>query len=74
MVYKAEHEININFTPRTRTGERLKMRISPEDKAKIVRGKWKATITDLNTGITYRVKGASCNLPRCMCDAVVTKP
>ena len=73
MVYKAEHEININFTPRTRTGERLKMRISPEDKAKIVRGKWKATITDLNTGVAYRARGASCGLPRCMCDAIVIK-
>ena len=74
MVYKAEHEININFTPRTRTGERLKMRISPEDKAKIVRRKWKATITDLNTGVVYLARSASCGLPRCMCDAVVTKP
>ena len=71
MVYKAEHEININFTPRTRTGERLRMRISPEDKAKIGRGRWQAVVTDLNTGITYRVKGASCNLPRCMCDTIV---
>lgn len=73
MVYKAEHEININFTPRTRTGERLKMRISPEDLAKIGRGKWKATVTDCNTGIAYRARGASCGLPHCMCDAIVTE-
>ena len=73
MVYKAEHEININFTPRTRTGDRLKMRISPEDKAKIVRGKWKAVVTDLNTGVAYHARGASCGLPRCMCDAVVAE-
>jgi hypothetical protein len=63
------------FTPRKsyETDDRHEMRLSDEDQAKIRRGRWKAEVTDLNTGIRYEVKGASCGLPRCFCDAVVTK-
>lgn len=61
------------FTPRLTSTDarRLEMAISSDDLAKTGRGNWRATITDQNTGIAYRVRGASCGLPRCMCDAVI---
>jgi hypothetical protein len=62
------------FTPRlsSEDDERLQMRLSDEDGAKIRRGeRWQATVTDLNTGIRYKVRGAACSLPHCFCDAVI---
>jgi len=60
------------FTPRDdRTGTRPQMQVSNEDRAKIVRGPWEDTFTDLNTGRRYRVKGAACSIPACYCDAVI---
>ncbi len=62
------------FTPRIsrQSDERMEMRLSAEDMAKIETGtKWKATVTDLNTGIRYVVEAAACNLPRYYCDAVI---
>jgi len=32
---------------------------------------WSATVTDLRSGVTYRVAGADCGLPNCYCDAIV---
>jgi hypothetical protein len=52
--------------------ERIKLLISNEDALKIKRGKpWKATVTDLITGIEYPLKGCACSMPHCYCDAVV---
>jgi hypothetical protein len=62
------------FTPRIsrNSDERLEMKLSPEYMAKIKTGtRWKATVTDVNTGIRYAVEAAACNLPRCYCDGVI---
>jgi len=65
------------FTPRHAvTGERLSLRLSDRDLAKILahgrRPGVVGTVTDLNTGTVYRVRTASCGLPHCHCDAVAT--
>lgn len=63
------------FTPRlsSNSEDRAKMQLSALDLAKIGRGRaWSATVTDQKTGSRYRVRGASCGLPRCFCDAVIT--
>lgn len=64
------------FTPRKahNSDERLKMHLSPEDAAKIGRGRpWSAEVTDLDTKRRYSVKGAACGADAtCFCDAVVT--
>ena len=62
------------FTPFHSPGsqERLHLRLSDADMRKIRRGRpWKATVTDLETGVVYRVRGATCGLPRCFCAAEV---
>ena len=65
------------FTPRlsSEDDERLPMRLCDEDHAKVRRGeRWQATVTDLNTGIRYKVQAAACSLPHCFCDAVIVGP
>jgi hypothetical protein len=60
------------FTPRLADGIRVKMRLNAKDMAKILRGiPWRAEVTDQSTGKSYRVRGAACPIPRCMCDAVI---
>jgi len=60
------------FTPRDDSAEtRPQMQISSEDRAKIYRGPWEETFTDLTTGRRYRVKGAPCTIAGCHCDAVI---
>ena len=63
------------FTPRNREGtERYTWHITADDMQKRRRGSsWSATITNQLNGKSYKVRGASCGLPRCMCDAVVVK-
>lgn len=53
-------------------GERVFMQISYEDSLKVTRGSTKVmgVFTDLKTGKQYKIKGASCGLPNCICDAV----
>jgi hypothetical protein len=66
---------DLTFTPRISAAseDRARMNLSAADMDKIGRGsKWSATVTDQNTGLRYRVRGASCGLPRCFCDAVIT--
>ena len=67
--------MNSIFTPRLSyaTENRAHMELNLADIAKIKRGvRWSATVTDQKTGERYRAKGASCGLPRCFCDAVIT--
>lgn len=63
------------FTPRQQgSTHRLTLRLSDEDYAKIGRGApWEAIVTDLDTGIQYRAKGAPCSMPRCFCDAIARR-
>ena len=64
------------FTPRIseQSQERKYMILSDVDYTKIRRGSWSATVTDVNTGISYKVRGAPCSLPNCYCDAVIGEP
>ena len=57
----------------TMSNERLTMNLSDTDMQKICRGNWRADVTDQNTNKRYRLRGASCGAPRCMCDAVIVK-
>lgn len=61
------------FTPRSSdTLQRFKWHISDADSAKIKRGhRWSATVTNLDDGKAYKVRGVPCSLHRCFCDAVV---
>ena len=61
------------LTPRSQdNSERYSWQVSGEDLAKIARGRpWTAIITNLTDRRRYKVRGASCGLPRCFCDAVV---
>lgn len=60
-------------TPRTEDG-RIAIRLSDADIQKIERGHpWQATVTDLETGRMYDLKGAACSLSTCFCDAVVVR-
>lgn len=59
------------ITPRLRNGKRLHFYVSPEDFAKVGRGgDWTATVTNLDTGQKYELRGASCGFPECKCDAI----
>jgi hypothetical protein len=52
---------------------RYKILVSDEDLLKIKRGKrWKATVTDLVTGVDYDLAGCACSIPGCYCDAYMT--
>ena len=64
------------FTPRLSlfTEDRARMQLNLADIAKIKRSaRWSAVVTDRETGKRYRVKGASCGLRYCFCDAVITR-
>ncbi len=62
------------FTPRTPENERLKLSLSEEDKARVLRrGRGPGRIgiiTDLTTNKRYDCYGASCGIPECYCDAI----
>ena len=62
------------FTPRmgVTSNERYKLQISDEDQVKIMRGRtWEAIVTDIETGVHYRARGAECSAsPECFCDAI----
>lgn len=59
----------ILFTPRTKEGTRLEMQVLKTD---IPRG-YKTTfeVVEASTGDIYKCQTASCDLPNCMCDAVI---
>ena len=68
-------DINNIVTPKKSLSSesRLKILVSDEDLLKIKRGKhWKATVTDLVTGIGYDLAGCACSIPNCYCDAYMT--
>lgn len=47
------------------------MLTNAEDRAKLMRGKWLAKITDQQTGRVYLAKGAACSISTCFCDAEI---
>lgn len=51
--------------------DRERFYISKEDAAVFRRGKWTATVTDLDTGTKYTLQAAPCTIPTCYCDAVI---
>jgi hypothetical protein len=61
------------LTPRLSeaSAERLQMMLSAGDRDKVSRGEWEEVLTDLQSGRRYKVRGAACSLPGCMCDAVI---
>ncbi len=64
----------IAFSPRLDTNSplRLAMALSPEQSTiAYQRGRWRAVLTNLHDGHSYKVRGASCGLPGCYCDAVI---
>lgn len=64
------------FTPKIsrRSEERLKLYINEKDARNTSgRGRWKATITDIDTNISYVVASCSCGIPYCMCDAYIVE-
>ena len=57
------------FTPRMKgTQIRVEMDIVKTD---IPRGRWSKIVTESKTGKRWLARGASCNQPRCMCDATI---
>lgn len=65
------------FTPRTPKGVRLALKLSNDDRSKMLLAgrnlSVKGEVTDLNTGKRYRITGASCGSPECNCDAVAVE-
>lgn len=64
------------FTPYIGPGStvRARMTLSDADYAKIKRGKpWRATVTDMESGEKFAVKGADCGSYGCFCAAVIVK-
>jgi hypothetical protein len=53
---------------------RVKLHISDEDRANIGRGHtWWATVTDLDSGRSYRVRDADCGSKGCHCAAQIVR-
>jgi hypothetical protein len=62
---------NASTEPGAPESERARFYISAADHAKLQRGyAWRATVTDLDTGVLYTLQGAPCTL-ECFCDAVI---
>jgi hypothetical protein len=70
----AEERAYAIFTPRLATGERLRLALNTADVARVNKHRGtlrvKGVVTDQNTGRRYRIRGASCELPGCVCDSV----
>lgn len=73
---KTKYEIPLQpprLTPRL-NGERVALRVSAEDCAKLGRGPGDyGVITDLDTGKRYALRGAPCELAGCYCDAEIVE-
>jgi len=65
------------YTPHLKDGTRLRLRLSDEDSLRMMmhgrRRGFKGQVTDTLTGKVYRIYGASCGLPHCMCDAIAVE-
>jgi hypothetical protein len=60
-----------------RAADRLRLTVTLADEAALPprNGRGSAWVTDLNSGMRYRLRRASCGLPNCMCAlAVVGQP
>ncbi len=71
----AAQQVTHSLTPRLRDGTRICMELSTADyaKARLRRLGYWGVVTDQATGKRYALRGASCNLPYCNCDAVATE-
>lgn len=71
---KTKYEIPLahpRLTPKFQ-GERVALRVSAEDHAKVHRGKGDfGIITDLDTGKRYTLRGSECEVQGCYCDAEI---
>ena len=63
------------FTPMLpgRSPIRLRLYVTPADRAKSRRGKWEAIMTDVPTGRRFRIRGASCGIRTCYCAARIVE-
>jgi hypothetical protein len=74
IVYQLDPASTYLLTPRLPDGTRLYLRIDATDYAKIKRKvEWSATVFDHDSGNTFRVRGAACDLPECFCDAIAER-
>ena len=54
--------------------QRLSLYLNEEDAKKAGgRGRWEAEVTDIDTQIRYVLRGCSCGIAYCMCDAYIAK-
>lgn len=59
------------ITPRLSDGRRIKIKVKKDI---VPRGsRWQKTFTELRSGNRVVLRGASCGIPSCYCDAVVVK-
>ena len=57
-----------------KSSERLEIYLNETDYVNTRgRGRWKATITDIDSKISYRVAGCACSIPHYMCDAYIVE-
>jgi hypothetical protein len=55
-------------------GGSMKLLLNDEDEHRVdKRGHWSDVVTDQATGKTFKVRGASCGLPHCMCAIAIVK-
>jgi hypothetical protein len=72
---KYEIPLEAPYLTPTLNGERVALRVSVEDSAKLERrgpGDY-GSIVDLDTGKRYSVRGAACEVPTCYCDAAIVE-
>jgi len=60
------------LTPKISGELRVFLLVSKADHAKTRRGKgWKAVVTDLDSGVKFAIRAATCGIPTCYCAARV---
>ena len=52
---------------------RCHMQLNDSDNAKVKRGKWQGIVTDQLTKRMWSVRGASCGIASCYCDAEIVR-
>jgi len=53
--------------------QRVRVSLTQATPRSIGRGHWQADVIDQASGKRYRVRGAACNLPGCMCDVRIVR-